>query len=261
MRTNRRKIEWSSIKETKIIKRAKEIMEKDGLYVTLFICFCIVSVAAVWTVKDNLNEYKNKSYIEYNEAENQKVMEEDVRTVDAKNNVMPQDILIEEDSRANNDITDEASEEVNTSGQKPAVVADKPVFDKPVRGEIFREYAGDSLIFSATLDRYVTHNGIDIESEMDAPVCAVLNGKVLDIKEDDAMGITICLEHENNLMTVYSNLSTKEMVKVGDEINKGDIISGVGDTALMETLDKPHLHFEVINKGQYEDPMKYFRIN
>ena len=56
---------------------------------------------------------------------------------------------------------------------------------------------------------------------------------------------------------MYSNLSTDKLVEVGDRVEKGQVISGIGDTALFECADEAHLHFEVISKGKNVDPGKY----
>lgn len=37
----------------------------------------------------------------------------------------------------------------------------------------------------------------------------------------------------------------------------GDIISGVGITALFESGDPPHLHFEVLKDGVAVDPAEF----
>ena len=62
------------------------------------------------------------------------------------------------------------------------------------------------------------------------------------------------IDHGNDLQTKYSGLGTKEMVKVGLNVKKGDHISKVGNTAKIEMLMKPHLHFEVIKNGKLVDP-------
>ena len=53
---------------------------------------------------------------------------------------------------------------------------------------------------------------------------------------------------------LYANLSTGNMVTVGQKVDKGQIIRGVGSTASAEILDGPHLHFEVLLNGESVDP-------
>ncbi len=128
----------------------------------------------------------------------------------------------------------------------------KPVY--PVYGKIINEYAADKLVFSETLQQWTTHSGIDISSDKGSPVKAAADGKVKSIKRDPGYGITIILEHEGGWETIYSNLSTTDMVKPGQMVKQGTVISGVGDTAGFECEDGPHLHFEVLKDGSNVDP-------
>ena len=48
------------------------------------------------------------------------------------------------------------------------------------------------------------------------------------------------------------------MVSVDKKVKQGDIISGVGDTALIETGLEGHLHFELTKEGKQVNPEDYF---
>jgi len=52
-------------------------------------------------------------------------------------------------------------------------------------------------------------------------------------------------------------LSTKDMVRVGQSVEKGQVISGIGRTASFEITDAPHVHFEVLLNEEFQDPMEY----
>lgn len=124
----------------------------------------------------------------------------------------------------------------------------------PIDGPIITEYTSDSLIYSETLDSWVGHGAIDIEASEGTIVKAAADGVVKEVYEDELWGIVIVIDHGNDLQTKYSGLGTKEMVKVGLNVKKGDHISKVGNTAKIEMLMKPHLHFEVIKNGKLVDP-------
>jgi len=133
---------------------------------------------------------------------------------------------------------------------------DEPLrFDWPVFGKIINSYAKDSLIFSKTLQQWTTHDGVDIYSEEGSPVRTTAEGVVKSIKSDPIYGITIIIEHKNGTKTVYSNLSTGKMVKAGQFVKRGKVISGIGRTAGFECEDEPHLHFEVIKGGEQVNPI------
>ena len=51
-------------------------------------------------------------------------------------------------------------------------------FIYPVEGEVIKEFAKDSLIYSETLEEWVTHTGIDIKAERATVVKSVADGTV-----------------------------------------------------------------------------------
>ena len=127
----------------------------------------------------------------------------------------------------------------------------------PVYGKIINEFAQGKLIFSKTLQQWTTHAGIDISSDKGTPVKASLSGVVRSIKNDPRYGITITIEHKGGLKTIYANLSSASMVKTGQEVRGGTVISGVGSTANFESEDTPHLHFEVLKDDKNVNPVEY----
>lgn len=149
------------------------------------------------------------------------------------------------------------------TAEKPAeedISGSGPVF--PVEGgRVILDYSGNGLVYSKTLDQYVIHEGVDISAPIDTPVMAVSDGEVSRIYNDDKLGITIVLTHEDGYVTRYSSLSTDRMVKEGDAVKAGQVISSVGITALFESLDSPHLHLEVWRNGEIIDPSKYISLD
>lgn len=127
----------------------------------------------------------------------------------------------------------------------------------PVFGTAYTEFSDDALVYSKTLDQWSTHTGIDIKAEEGSPVRAAMDGVVEELLNDPALGNTIIINHGGKVYTKYSNLSTLDLVTINQKIKKGDVISGVGKSALYEIADDPHLHFEVIKEGKNIDPKKY----
>ena len=132
-------------------------------------------------------------------------------------------------------------------------------FQKPVEGEIVREYAKDNLIYSNTLEEWVTHLGIDIKADKTTVVNAAEAGTVKSIKNDPRYGLTIVIEHDDEFQTVYSNLLTSEFVVEGEKVEKGQAIGTVGNTGVFEIVDDPHLHFEILKNSIQEDPSIYIK--
>lgn len=132
-------------------------------------------------------------------------------------------------------------------------------FEKPVDGEIVREYAKDNLIYSPTLDEWTTHMGIDIKADKTTVVKAAEAGTIKSIKNDPRYGLTIVIEHGDNFQTVYSNLLTSEFVVEGENVEKGQSIGTVGNTGVFEIADEPHLHFEMLKDSLQVDPTIYLK--
>ena len=132
-------------------------------------------------------------------------------------------------------------------------------FEKPVEGDIVRDFAVDSLIYSETLQEWTTHTGIDIKAEKTTVVKSAEVGTVKTIKNDPRYGLTVIIEHANGFQTVYSNLLTSEFVVEGEKVEKGQSLGTVGNTAAFEIADEPHLHFEIIKDSVQVDPNIYLK--
>lgn len=132
-------------------------------------------------------------------------------------------------------------------------------FERPVEGEVVREYAQDNLIYSATLEEWTTHAGMDIKADKTTVVKAAEAGTIKSIKNDPRYGLTIVIEHDDNFQTVYSNLLTSEFVVEGEKVEKGQSIGTVGNTAVFEIADEPHLHFEILKDSLPVDPSIYIK--
>ncbi len=132
-------------------------------------------------------------------------------------------------------------------------------FERPVEGEVVRDFAVDNLIYSDTLQEWTTHTGIDIKAEKTTVVKSAEAGTVKTIKNDPRYGLTIIIEHANGFQTVYSNLLTSEFVVEGEKVEKGQSLGTVGNTAAFEIVDEPHLHFEIIKDNVQVDPNIYLK--
>lgn len=151
----------------------------------------------------------------------------------------------------------------NTSSDSNAVKSETKQadisFSKPVEGEIVKEFAQDNLIYSNTLEEWTTHAGIDIKADKTTVVKAAEAGMVKSIKNDPRYGLTIVIEHQNGFQTVYSNLLTSEFVVEGENVEKGQSLGTVGNTAAFEIADEPHLHFEILKDSVAVDPAIYLK--
>lgn len=247
---------------SKISKGMKAVTDKDGFYVILFICICIVTTTAVWVSKNNFDKTNNLDNIEYldfaegyfddieyleeNQGKDVSLIEiEETNTTkgtEDKGAVTPEEQKIKVASAS------------DTSTGEEKIVS---VMNQPTLGSIGMDYADNSLVYSRTLEQWTTHNAIDIKANEGTVVKAVLDGIVTQVAKDTELGIVITIDHGNGFVTKYGCLSTDEMVKIGQEVKKGDAISGIGKATGIELSDGPHLHFEVIKDGKNVNPKDY----
>ena len=250
-------------------------LDKEGFYIILFLCVCIVATTAVWVTKANID----------------RLAAEDAQLPPILDNNAGSTELVNDDLILNNDVIEQIKEDekivptvASTAQEKPAPVKENQPSQQaentvdaeevmsnqkqtatsamtvPLVGSIGMKYAVDSLVYSKTLDQFTTHEGIDIIAPINTPVMAAQAGGVIEVVVDSRLGITIAIAHEGNIITRYSNLSTDQMVEVGDFVERGEVISGVGRSALFSIAEEPHLHFEVLVEGKNVDPSLYIPI-
>ena len=135
--------------------------------------------------------------------------------------------------------------------QKPAKV------QTPVAGKTVTEYSMDALTYNQTTRDWRVHDGVDIAAEAGTIVCAAADGQVYTVYEDETMGMTVVIRHDDGYTTKYASLSPEVSVKAGDTVTAGQKIGTVGDTALLESQIGDHLHFSVSCNGTVLDPAEF----
>ncbi len=203
------------------------------------------------TVDESKNETSNNTQTKQNETTKSNEAKKDsekTNNVNITNNAENEKNTVTNTNITENETENKTEKSTSTKELK---------FIKPVDGEISKEYAKENLIYSATLDEWTTHSGIDIKADKTTVVKAAEAGTVKSIKNDPRYGLTIIVEHVNGYKTVYSNLLTSEFVVEGEKVEKGQSIGTVGNTAVFEISDEPHLHFEILKNSIPEDPKIY----
>ena len=129
----------------------------------------------------------------------------------------------------------------------------------PVKGTLSKGHDSSLQVWSDTMGDYRIHLGIDISTAEYAPVYAVADGKVAKIWDDALMGRCVAIEHEGDIYTVYKNLSETMAagISAGAEVECGQQIGHVGNTAISELADDPHVHLEMTVGGLAVDPVDY----
>jgi murein DD-endopeptidase MepM/ murein hydrolase activator NlpD len=129
----------------------------------------------------------------------------------------------------------------------------------PVSGVLQSNHDATVQVFSPTMGDYRTHLGIDIGTVAGAVVCAMADGVIAQVWEDVSMGQCVAVKHGGDAYTIYKNLSVElpEGVVVGRSVKAGEVIGTVGESAMIEVAQEPHLHLEMTVGGLAVDPTDY----
>ena len=101
---------------------------------------------------------------------------------------------------------------------------------------------------------YMPNTGLDYTSEESFEIVSILDGTIIDIKEDELLGKIVEIRHNNELVSSYAGLSEISVQK-GETVTQGMKIGMSGTNKLNESLGN-HLHFEIYQNGINIDPSK-----
>ena len=121
---------------------------------------------------------------------------------------------------------------------------------RPVDGPVGSGFGFRSDPFTG---RAALHTGLDFPTDVGTPVRAAAGGVVRYSEYHPEYGNLIELDHGNGLVTRYAH-NSKVLVKVGDLIKRGQVISEVGTSGRSTGA---HLHFEVLVDEVPQDPAKF----
>lgn len=219
------------------LDKTKEILNYD------------MDVQGIYTeIKNNL--VNNENVVKEDNKENQE------NTVTIENNTVEQESIQNEEEVINteNEITEpkEATIEPQEKNaeQEEITVAQEILANysiiKPADGFISSEF-GTREEEGDIVTPY--HNGIDIGVVTGTEVKSATDGIVIFKAESESYGKYLKIQN-GDLITLYAHCN-KLNVSEGDEIKQGDIIAESGATG---KVTGPHLHFEIIYKGEYINP-------
>ena len=208
----------------------EEGRKKNRGAAAITLCFCIMALTSLFAVKASIDKLQDTADLT-NTAQSTENIGEDAK------------------ASARTPVVDSH----DGSSSEPA--ASK--FIMPLSGNVQLKYSMDSLVYSKTLDQYMTHPGTDISAKLSTKVSAIADGTVTKVYHDDRYGMTVEIKHADGLVSLYSNLAEQGLAETGDEVTQGQTIGSVGDTAIFESLDETHLHFAMTRDGELVDPGEY----
>ncbi len=99
-----------------------------------------------------------------------------------------------------------------------------------------------------------THFGYDLASFSQAPISASNSGRVVFAGDLGIYGNCVLIDHGLGLASLYGHLSQIE-VEAGEEVGRGALLGFSGETGL---AGGDHLHFALLIRGVYVDPIEWW---
>lgn len=267
--------------------KVKDFFRKEGFYLVLFVCLCIVATVAAFTIRKNsvakeqnkvnnelsLNEVEDNNSSEtdsnFNKQNAERVENNDELANSNEESLSEPEVASVDDEVATNDqeevaenkTTEITQEEVAdvSAGTDTEVVLSLPI-DGNVAisrefGKMIRTYVDE------TRSEDTSRRGIDINAAVGTVVKSAAEGKVEEVSSNTTDGTYVVIAHANGLKTKYTNLSEEVKVAVGDVVSTGAEIGTVGNTSGIFTSkvcgDVLNVQVQDAN-GNDVDPSAYF---
>lgn len=103
---------------------------------------------------------------------------------------------------------------------------------------------------------YLQSSGICYSNESSFDVVSILDGTVIDVKEDELLGKVIEIRHSNDVISIYQGLSEVSVEK-DMRVKAGDMIGKSGTSNLFKDA-KNILYFEFVVNGTTVNPEEYY---
>ena len=111
----------------------------------------------------------------------------------------------------------------------------------------------NSIIFYE--NTYMQNSGVSYKFKDSFEVVSILDGTVIEVTNNEILGTTIKIRHNNDLISTYQSLSEIN-IKVDDTVVRGQII-GMSGTCKLYSTDS-NLHFELSHQGKNVNPEEYY---
>jgi len=125
----------------------------------------------------------------------------------------------------------------------------------PISVKDFKQYSsGFGYRIHPIKGDWQMHTGIDITADAGSPIYATGNGVVESASWEGGYGNAVVIDHGFGFKTRYGHCR-EMLVRPGQKVVRGQEIATVGMTG---EASGNHVHYEVLVKGQYDNPAKYF---
>jgi murein DD-endopeptidase MepM/ murein hydrolase activator NlpD len=120
----------------------------------------------------------------------------------------------------------------------------------PVRGAVNSEFGMRNSPWTSGME---FHSGLDIRANQGTAIYAPASGSVVLAGPHQEYGTAIIMDHGQDVRSLYGHLSRLN-VQPGQRIERGGLIGWTGNTG---RSSGPHLHYEILVRGQAVNPRAY----
>ena len=235
---------WDEARERagKAAQAAAAFFEKNGFYCMLALCVAVIAGTAVYTRTSTPEVTPPPGYEEQ----------------DLSAGAQDEGVQMLKDVQASAEPTASPSPAPTViplaTGAPAASLLKDSKLSWPIKGEVMREHVVSSIVYFPTLEAWGTHTGMDIAGKAGDAVKAPMSGTVEKLYVDPMWGNVMEIAHPGGLRTRYMGLETLTLLKEGDPVKEGQLLSPLGAAPLCEQADGVHLHFETLVDGEATDP-------
>lgn len=126
-------------------------------------------------------------------------------------------------------------------------------WDLPLKSQIISQFAAPRRLPNGNT---YNHTGVDLRSRSPQAILAPAPGEIVYEGHMIVPGNNVMIYHGNGIYSRYLHLSEIH-TGIGKKVKKGDIL---GYTGMTGRVEGPHLHWEVLWKGQHSDPLKFVKV-
>ena len=141
----------------------------------------------------------------------------------------------------------------NQEERSKCIPAIQPISNKDLR----RTASGYGVRIAPIYRTPRFHSGMEFSAKVGTEIYATGNGVVTFAAWKQGYGNCLIIDHGYGYQTLYG-LMSKFKKRVGQKVTRVELIGEVGNTG---KSTGPHLHYEVIVRGKYDNPSKYYYMD